>query len=133
MASQLNRYLSNALPNFDLSFGVQGQNAEELGFTYGLALRLLDERLIIRGEGTYQNERTARRAQGLQGEFVVEVRLSPRVSAEAFYRREGDLRTYGSLEVSGGEYLFTAGELFFRRFRIQNGPSPPASAPPAEE
>jgi hypothetical protein len=148
VASQLNRYLSSALPNFDLSFGVQGQNTEELGFTYGLALRLLDERLIIRGEGAYQNERTARRAQGLQGEFVVEVRLSPRVSAEAFYRREGDLLGADLTNTTGVglsyETVFGSWNALFERFfgwlgvggdedGDKDAPSPPASAPPAEE
>ena len=91
VGSQLNRYLSAAIPNLDVSFGLQGQNTQDLGVTYGVALRLLDERLVIRGEGAYQNEQSARRPQGLEGEFVVEVRLNPNVSVEVFYRREDDL------------------------------------------
>ncbi len=92
VASQLNRYLNYALPNLDLNFGVQGESAQDLDVTYGVALRLLDERLIIRGRGIYRNEPTEGRHQqsGLD-EFVVEVRLNPHVSVEVFYRREGDL------------------------------------------
>lgn len=92
VASQLNRYLNYALPNLDLNLGLQGESAQDLDVTYGVALRLLDERLIIRGRGIYRNEPTdaAQQQSGLD-EFVVEVRLNPNVSVEMFYRREGDL------------------------------------------
>ncbi|WP_456428426.1 translocation/assembly module TamB domain-containing protein [Rhodocaloribacter sp.] len=94
VSSQLNRFLNEALPNVDFSFGLQGENARDLDVTYGVALRLLDERLIIRGEGVYQGSRSGVdnvRNESLQGEFVVEVRLNPNVSVEIFYRREGDV------------------------------------------
>ncbi|MEF8864794.1 MAG: translocation/assembly module TamB domain-containing protein [Salinibacter sp.] len=94
VSSQLNRYLGQAFPNVDLNFGVQGEDPSNLDLIYGVALRLLNERLIIRGEGLYTNddpaESDAQRAEGPQGEFVVEVRLSPSVSAKVFYRRTGD-------------------------------------------
>jgi len=92
VASQLNRYLGAALPNVDLNLGLQGENPEDLDVIYGVALRLLNERLIIRGEGVYtgNDPDQTQQAQGAQGEFVVELRLSNRVSVEAFYRRTGD-------------------------------------------
>ncbi|MFB6099016.1 MAG: translocation/assembly module TamB domain-containing protein [Salinibacter sp.] len=91
VSSQLNRFLGQALPNVDLNFGVQGEDPNNLDLIYGVALRLLNERLIIRGEGVYTgDDPDARQAQGPQGEFVVEVRLSSRFSAEVFYRRRGD-------------------------------------------
>ncbi len=91
VSSQLNRYLGRALPNIDLNFGVQGENPNNLDLIYGVALRLLNERLVIRGEGLYTgDDPEAKRAEGPQGEFVVEVRLSPSVSAKVFYRRTGD-------------------------------------------
>lgn len=96
VASQINRYLNEALPNVDFSFGVQGESTQELGVTYGIALRLLDEKLVIRGSGVYQGARTDASntaSQSLEGEFVVEVRLSPTVSVEVFYRREGEVLT----------------------------------------
>ena len=99
VSAQLNRFLNEALPNVDFSFGLLGENTADLDVTYGVALRLLDERLIIRGEGVYQGARAAdniRTNEGLQGEFVVEIRISPRVSVEVFFRREGDI-----LETSG--------------------------------
>ena len=91
VASQLNRYLGAALPNVDLNFGLQGEDPNDLDVIYGVALRLLNERLVIRGEGVYTGDDPDQaEAQGPQGEFVVELRLSNRVSVEAFYRRTGD-------------------------------------------
>jgi hypothetical protein len=91
VSSQLNRYLGKALPNVDLNFGLQGENPDDLDLIYGVALRLLNERLIIRGEGIYTNDDTQTRpVEGPRGEVVVEVRLSPSVSAKVFYRRDGD-------------------------------------------
>ncbi|MFW5972425.1 MAG: translocation/assembly module TamB domain-containing protein [Bacteroidota bacterium] len=91
VATQLNRYLNQALPNIDVSLGLQGENAQDLDVTYGIALRLLDERLIIRGQGLYQNEPYRNAQQNLLDEFTVEIRLSSSVSVEMFYRREGDI------------------------------------------
>jgi hypothetical protein len=118
IAAQLNRYLSTALPNVDFSFGVQGQTSQELDITYGVALRLLDERLVIRGQGVYQGAE-ASTAESLQGEFVVEVRVSNNVSLEVFYRREGDLlvRTLTSTAGAGISYRteFPTWKRFFQR------------------
>lgn len=101
VASQLNRYLGAALPNVDLNVGVQGEAPNDLDLIYGVALRLLNERLVIRGEGVYTGDETdGRQARGAQGEFVVEVRLSNRVSVEAFYRRAGDELTRGQTLTS---------------------------------
>ncbi|MDX1740303.1 MAG: translocation/assembly module TamB domain-containing protein, partial [Rhodothermales bacterium] len=136
IAAQLNRYLSSALPNVDFSFGVQGQTSQELDITYGVALRLLDERLVIRGQGVYQGTETST-AESIQGEFVVEVRLSNNVSVEVFYRREGDLlvRTLTSTTGAGLSYRteFPTWKRFFRRLfgwmipRRQPEPEPPES------
>ena len=66
--------------------------AEALDVTYGVALRFLDERLIIRGEGVYQRDNSeALQNEDFQGEVAVEVRLTPDVSLEVFYRRENEL------------------------------------------
>ncbi len=88
VASQLNRYLAAVLPAVDFNLGLQGERARDLDVTYGVALRLLDERLVIRGAGLLRTDNAVEEAQGLQGEFVVEVRLTPSISVEVFYRRE---------------------------------------------
>lgn len=142
VASQLNRYLGAALPNVDLNFGVQGENPSDLDLIYGVALRLLNERLVIRGEGIYTgDDPDSQEAQGPQGEFVVELRLSQRVSVEAFYRRSGDELTQGqTLTSSTGAGLsyqteFSTWRELWRRlfgwlFR-DDEPDAPAPPPPS--
>lgn len=93
VASQLNRYLNQVIPQADFTLGVQSdEDIQDLDVAAGISLRLLNERLIIRGEGVYRGlnaEETV--SKGLEGEFVVEIRLSPSVAVEVFYRREGDV------------------------------------------
>jgi len=106
VSTQLNRFVNEALPNVDFTFGLQGENAQELDVTYGVALRLLDEKLIIRGQGLYQGSNTSSgvssRYEGIQGEFIVEVKLTPTVSVEAFFRRESDIfENTGLTDTSG--------------------------------
>lgn len=105
VTAQLNRFLESALPNVDFSLGLQGESAQDLDVTYGVALRLLNERLIIRGEGVYQGARSTeniRTSDGLQGEFVVEIRVGPKVSVEVFFRRESDILETTQLTNTAG-------------------------------
>ena len=138
VSSQLNRYLSAALPNVDFNVGVQGETTDDLDIIYGVALRLLDERLIIRGEGVYTgNEEFRAQQSGPQGEFAVEIRLSSQVSMEVFYRRTGDSLTQGqTLTSTTGVGLFyqtqfsTWSSLWNRvTQRSANTPSSPESEP----
>ena len=108
VSSQLNRYLSQVIPNADFTFGVQSdEEAQDLDVSAGVAIRLLNERLVIRGQGLYRAvdnvDDTAQ--QGLQGEFVVEIRLNPSVSVEVFYRREGDVLSESLLTSETGAGL----------------------------
>lgn len=126
VTAQLNRFLASALPNVDFSFGLQGESAQDLDVTYGVALRLLNERLIIRGEGVYQGARSAdnvRTSDGLQGEFVVEVRLGPRVSVEVFFRRESDILDSAQLSNTAGVGLSYQTEFKSWRRVFGNGPA----------
>jgi len=141
VGSQLNRYINEVLPNVDVTLGVQGdENVQDLDVTYGLALRLLDDRLLIRGQGVYSGGRELRddagsdlNQQGLEGEFVVEVRLSRAVSLEVFYRREGDLLDANQFTNTTG-----AGLSYQRQFTsftalFGNGDDPEAPATPPDE
>ncbi len=106
VASQLNRYLSQMLPNVDVLLGVQGESAQRLDVTYGVALRLLNERLVIRGQGVYRGEST-NSPQNLLGEFAIEMRLTPNVSVQVFYRREDDvLNDYTLTNTAGAGLLY---------------------------
>lgn len=95
VSSQLNRYLNQVIPNADFTFGVQSDDAvDDLDLSAGIALRLANERLLIRGQGVYRglgDQIDSATPESLQGEFVVEIKLSPSVSVEVFYRREGDV------------------------------------------
>jgi hypothetical protein len=142
VASQLNRYLGAVLPNVELNVGLQGEDRNDLNVVYGVALRLLNERLVIRGEGVYTgNDPGARQTQGPQGEFVVEVRLNRRVSVEAFYRRSGDdLISSQTLTSSVGAGLSyqtkfpTWKTLFYRLFGwLIPPPEEPAPSEPAPD
>jgi len=141
VSSQLNRYLGEALPNVDLNFGVQGEDPSNLDLIYGVALRLLNERLVIRGEGVYTNEDPeTQRAEGPQGEFVVEVRLSPSVSAKVFYRRTGDELTQNraltSSRGAGVSYQtqFSTWRILFNQvFGWIWSPTPSSEEPPPSD
>ena len=94
VSSQLNRYLNQVIPNADFTFGVQSdESVNDLNLSAGIALRLANERLLIRGQGVYRGlgDQIDTGPVGLQGEFIVEIKLSPSVSIEVFYRREGDV------------------------------------------
>ena len=93
VSSRVGGFVNRALGNdqVEVLLGVQpGTNPEELDVTYGLALRFLDERLVLRGEGLYQRDASGQTADPLQGEVAAELRLSDEVSIEVFARREGD-------------------------------------------
>ena len=122
VASQLNRYLSQVIPQADLQIGVQSdETVQDLDVSAGLALRLLNERLVIRGQGVYRGLNAEDIAsQGLQGEFIVEIQLSPSVAVEFFYRREGDVLSESLINTEAGLGLnyrteFASWKQLFRR------------------
>ncbi|MCY4233768.1 MAG: translocation/assembly module TamB domain-containing protein [Bacteroidetes bacterium] len=122
VGSQLNRYLSQVIPQADFRIGLQSdETIQDLDVSAGIALRLLNERLVIRGQGVYRGLNTEEVAsQGLQGEFIVEIQLSPSVSIEFFYRREGDVLSESLITREVGVGLnyrteFTSWRHLFRR------------------
>ena len=116
ITGQINRYLSVVIPNLQLNLGVQRRSVDELGLSYGLALHLLDERLIIRGSGTYQNEEPSSTQQNLEGELIVEVRLHPNVSVQAYYRRQNALLESDLTNTTGAGLSYRAEFPTWRRF-----------------
>lgn len=137
VSSQLNRYLGQVAPNLDLTLGVQGEESiNELDVTAGLALRLLDQRLVIRGEGVYRGLRqdaVDETQQALQGEFVVEVRLTSNVSVEVFYRRESDVLSESVLTSTTGagvsyQTQFSTWQRLFRQLLPATEDPVPAAA-----
>ncbi|HUF08651.1 MAG TPA: translocation/assembly module TamB domain-containing protein [Rhodothermales bacterium] len=145
VSSQLNRFVSQAL-NLDVNVGVQqGRTEEEYDLIYGFALRLDDQRVIIRGEGLYETgaNEAATAGNGIQGAFVVEYRLTPSVQLEFFFRRESDLyRAASSLGTAYGvgivyQTSFPNWGRFGRKLQGRKEPKPeqmekPASAPASD-
>lgn len=122
VANQLNRFVNHALSNVDINLGVQqGTNVQDLDVTYGVALYLLDERLVIRGQGVYETAESQTTSDNLQGKITVEVRLNQSVSVEVFYRREDEiLETISSTAPSYGAGVsyqteFTSWSAFLNR------------------
>ena len=128
VSAQLTRFVNEALPNVDFSFGLQGESAQDLDVTYGVALRLLRDRLIIRGEGVYQGRGSTegfKANEGLQGEFVVEIRVGRRVSVEIFFRREGDILGETTLSNTAGVGLSYQTQFKSWRSLFQSKPPEP--------
>ena len=128
VSAQLTRFVNEALPNVDFSFGLQGESAQDLDVTYGVALRLLRDRLIIRGEGVYQGRGSTegfKANEGLQGEFVVEIRVGRRVSVEIFIRREGDILGETTLSNTAGVGLSYQTQFKSWRSLFQSKPPEP--------
>jgi hypothetical protein len=102
VSSQVNRFVSQAL-DLDVNVGVQqGRTDNAYDLVYGFALRLDEQGIVIRGEGLYETATSASSTEGLQGQFVVEYRLTPKVRLELFFRRESDL--YRAASTLGTSY-----------------------------
>lgn len=121
VSGQINRYVNNAFPGVELDLNVHGEDARDIGLALGVALQLLDERLIIRGEGVVHNDQTRQR-NGLE-EFVVEVRLGPHISMDVFYRKEDGLllgaEADNSANTTGAGLSYTTGFSTWRRLFVR--------------
>lgn len=144
VSSQLNRFLNEAIPNADFNLGLQGESLDDPDVTYGVALYLLNERLVIRGQGIYQRE-LAQNQSGLEGEFEVEVRLTPNVSVSVFLRQEGDVLAQNELTRARGAGIsyqtqFSSWRRFFNRLfgwvgkkKDEPDPEAPVAQGPSKE
>jgi hypothetical protein len=96
-SSYINRLVNQVLPNADVNLGIyQGNNATDLkslGLSAGIALRFLDEKIVVRGEGQVQNvnSSTSQQTDSINGEVTIEYRVSPNLSLQIFYRRNNQL------------------------------------------
>src|SRR5690606_17475395 len=136
VSNRLNLFLSLALASdrVEVLLGVQpGEQLQDFDLTYGVALRFLDERLVIRGEGVYQQLASQPANEGLRGEAAVEVQLTPAVALGVFYRRESELlggtsagvTPYGAYGVGVSyEAAFTSWQHALERLLGRGGTSP---------
>lgn len=135
VAAQVNQYLASALPALQVTLGLTGEAVDTWDLTYGVSLRLRDERLIIRGQGVLQNERDAASSQGFQGEVVVTALLAPDVALDLFFRREDDVFENLTTSTTGlslsYQTQFHSWPRFLRWFRTPPPDLAPPSASPA--
>lgn len=137
VSAYLNRVVSQVLPNADINLGIyQGSDLtrlNELGLTAGVALRFLNERIVIRGEGIVPTlDNTTLSENRFSGEVVFEYKLSPNVSIQAFYRKND--RLTGTTDLVSGESVglgFNLQRTFADWKRILK-PKKPQTAPSAD-
>lgn len=95
----INKVLNQLTPNVDVNVGVsqqyqtQGNNRiSDLGLSLGVAWRILDDRVVLRGQGVVDN--TSSVAQGNnQVEFAANYRVGSNLSTEVFYRDDNSIQT----------------------------------------
>ncbi len=97
LSAQINNLLNSNISNLDIDLTLSGLDQADLG----IALRLFDDRLILRREGIVTGE------QANIGDFDVTYRINQYFSVEVFYRQDPMLpgfiqRTQGQFESVSG-------------------------------
>jgi translocation and assembly module TamB len=88
LSNQINAILNNSLSILDVDFNLTGFDQADIG----IALRLFDDRLILRGESQYNSDVTSG-AETTLGDFGLTYRINRSLSLEVFHRRDPTLRS----------------------------------------
>jgi hypothetical protein len=88
LSNQINAILNNSLSILDVDFNFTGFDQAD----FGIALRLFDDRLILRGESQYSSDVTTG-AETTLGDFGLTYRINQALSLEVFHRRDPTLRS----------------------------------------
>lgn len=88
LSNQINAILNNSLSILDVDFNLTGFDQAD----FGIALRLFDDRLILRGESQYSSDVTTG-AETTLGDFGLTYRINRSLSLEVFHRRDPTLRS----------------------------------------
>jgi hypothetical protein len=88
LSNQINAILNNSLSILDVDFNLTGFDQADIG----IALRLFDDRLILRGESQYSSDVTTG-AETTLGDFGLTYRINRSLSLEVFHRRDPTLRS----------------------------------------
>lgn len=93
LSNQINNLLNSSISNLDIDLNLTGFDQADLG----IALRLFDDRLILRREGqlTSNNQTTN---QNFVGDLGANFKLSRSLSVEVFYRQDPSLSNYGTIQ-----------------------------------
>lgn len=88
LSNQINTLLNSNLSNLDVDLNLTGFDQADLG----IALRLFDDRLILRGESQFYTA-SETGAETMLGDLGVTYRINRNLSVEVFHRRDPTLRS----------------------------------------
>ncbi len=88
LSNQINAILNSSLSNLDIDLNLTGFDQADIG----IALRLFDDRLILRGESQY-SAAAETGAETMLGDFGITYRINRSLSLEVFHRRDPTLRS----------------------------------------
>lgn len=88
LSNQINAILNSSLSNLDIDLNLTGFDQADIG----VALRLFDDRLILRGESQYSSAAETG-AETTLGDLGITYRINRALSVEVFHRRDPTLRS----------------------------------------
>lgn len=88
LSNQINAILNSSLSNLDIDLNLTGFDQADIG----IALRLFDDRLVLRGESQYTSANETGSETTL-GDFGITYRINKALSLEVFHRRDPTLRS----------------------------------------
>lgn len=88
LSNQINAILNSSLSNLDIDLNLTGFDQADIG----VALRLFDDRLILRGESQYSSAAETG-AETTLGDLGITYRINRALSIEVFHRRDPTLRS----------------------------------------
>ncbi|NCP83612.1 MAG: hypothetical protein GW823_01670 [Bacteroidetes bacterium] len=94
LSSQINTILNNSISNLDIDLNLNGFNQADLG----IALRLFDDRLVLRRDGQLINNDPNATNQNVIGDLRASYKISRALSVEVFYRQDPSLSGFSALQ-----------------------------------
>jgi translocation and assembly module TamB len=92
LSSQVNALLGSRINNLDVDFNLSGFNQADLG----VALRLFNDRLVLRGQSQFDQGNTTQQGGAQLGDLGATLRINRALSVEVFHRRDPTLRALAS-------------------------------------
>ena len=94
LSSQINTILNNSISNLDIDLNLNGFNQADLG----IALRLFDDRLVLRRDGQLINNDPNAANQNVIGDLRASYKISRALSVEVFYRQDPSLSGFSAIQ-----------------------------------
>lgn len=93
LSNQINTILNNSISNLDIDLNLNGFDQADLG----IALRLFNDRLVLKREGQLVSNETNRN-QSLIGDLGASYKISRALSVEVFYRQDPSLGSFSAVQ-----------------------------------